>query len=435
MSGVRERWPATLALLAALLGLIFASLSSQDYIQHLDRQIHDVHCSYVPGMGAGQTPDNACRVAMYSPYAALFRDRYWGGVPISLFAVGCFGFFAAYALYLLLAGRHAPKKALIFLAVFGASPVLVSALMATISALKLGHFCKTCVGMYISSALLAIAGIAAWLTDRSRPVLAAPRAGSAVPPTLVDAESTSPDPETWEHKWGRAPGGLALIPAWALALGIFTAVPSALYVSALPSYSTYITACGKLDAPAEPPSTLLHIRMPGAKQQATLFVDPLCPTCKVFHQRLVSEGLFDKLDITLVLFPLDNECNWMLDRPVHPGACVVSKAIICSEHRALSVLEWAYDHQEAILDAAKAGGGMPNVRAMIKDRFSGLDACIDSKETKLRLDRTLRYIVQNRLQVSTPQMFLGETRLCDEDTDMGLSYTIRKLAPALKDKP
>jgi len=123
----------------------------------------------------------------------------------------------------------------------------------------------------------------------------------------------------------------------------------------------------------------------------------------------------------------------MLDRPVHPGACAVSKAIICSEHKALNVLEWAYDNQEAILEAAKAGAGIANVRAMIKDRWPGLDACIDSKETKLRLDRTLRYIVNNHLAVSTPQMYLGETRLCDEDTDMGLAYTIRNLAPGLRD--
>src|SRR5580704_4052857 len=152
MSGVRQRWPAALARAASLLGLTFGSLSSLHYIQHLDRQVHDVHCSYVPGLGAEQSPDNACRVAMYSPYAALFRDRYWGGVPISLFAVGAFGFFAVFALYLLLAGRAAPRRALLFLAIFGASPLLVSVLMATVSALKLGHFCKTCVGIYASSA-------------------------------------------------------------------------------------------------------------------------------------------------------------------------------------------------------------------------------------------------------------------------------------------
>lgn len=432
MSGVRERWPAALALVAALLGLTFGSLSSLDYIQHLDRQVHDVHCSYVPGLGAGATPDNACRVAMYSPYAALFRERFWGGVPISLFAVGAFGFFAAFALYVLLAGRQAPRKALIFLAVFSVSPVLVSALMATISALKLGHFCKTCVGIYGSSTLFAIAGIAAVVTDRaSRPP--PPRGGVA--PTLVgNVESTVPDPLTWEEKWSPRPSGhFALIPAWALALGIFSSIPALLYVSALPDYGSYINACGKLEKPAEPEKTLIHISFPGAKQPATLFADPLCPTCKAFHQRLSTEGVLDKLDLTLVLFPLDNECNWMLDRPVHPGACAVSKAIMCSDHRALQVLEWAYDHQDQILEAAKAGAGNANVRAMIQARWPGLDACIDSKETQMRLDRTLRYIVNNHLQVSTPQMFLGDTRLCDEDTDMGLAYTIRKLAPALGD--
>ena len=31
--------------------------------------------------------ENACKVAMYSPYAAILRDKYWGGVPIALFAV------------------------------------------------------------------------------------------------------------------------------------------------------------------------------------------------------------------------------------------------------------------------------------------------------------------------------------------------------------
>jgi len=205
-------------------------------------------------------------------------------------------------------------------------------------------------------------------------------------------------------------------------------------VSALPSYGSYITGCGKLEKPTEPGNVLVHVAAPGAVQQATLFVDPLCPTCKAFHQRLVTEGLLDKLDITLVLFPLDSDCNWMLDRPVHPGSCAVSKAILCSDHRALRVLEWAYDHQDEILGAAKAGAGVANVRAMIQGRWQGLEACIDSKETKLRLDKMLRYIVENHLPVSTPQMFLGGTRLCDEDSDMGLAFAVRRLAPRLADR-
>jgi uncharacterized membrane protein len=429
MSGAPPRWPGAVALVAALLGLTFGALSSLDYIQHLDRQVHDVHCSFVPGLGAEQSAENACRVAMYSPYAALFRDRFWGGVPIALFAVGAFGFFAAFALYVLVAGKAAPKRALLFLAVFSLTPVVVSVLMATISALKLGHFCKTCVGIYVSSILLAVGGIAAWTTGRrDAPPLPPPwrRGHGGVPPTIVEQEAHDPV--------RRPDGPLWLVALWALALGVFAALPALLYTGALPSYGSYITSCGKLEKPAETTGALLHVASPGATQPATLFVDPLCPTCKAFHQRLATEGALDKLDLTLVLFPLDNECNWMLDRPVHPGACMVSKAILCSDHKAMQVLEWAYDKQEDLLAAAKAAAGPANMQAMIRQRWPGLDACMDSKETKLRLDHMLRYIVNNHLQVSTPQMYLGDTRLCDEDTDMGLAYTIRRLAPGLRGK-
>jgi uncharacterized membrane protein len=434
MSGASPRWPAAIALVASLLGLTFAGLSSVDYTKHLDRQIHDVHCSYVPGLGAEATADNACRVAMYSPFAALFRDKYWGGVPIALFAVGAFCFFAAFALYLLLAGRTAPRRAPAFFALAGVTPLLVSILMGTISALRLGHFCKVCVGIYVASTILAAAAVALFVVDRRAPPPAPRPVGAPGAPdrTLIDHApyALSVEARANEHR----PDGTWLLPLWAAALALFAVTPALLYVSALPSYSSYMTGCGKLDKPATPADPLIHISPPGAVQPATLFVDPLCPTCKAFHQRLTQEGFLEKLDLTVVLFPLDNECNWMLDRAVHPGSCAVSKAILCSDHRALQVLEWAYDNQEAILTAAKAAAGPANVRAMISGRFPGLDTCIDSKETKLRLDKTLRFIVNNKLTVSTPQMFLGDTRLCDEDTDMGLAYTMRKLAPALEVK-
>ena len=98
------------------------------------------------------------------------------------------------------------------------------------------------------------------------------------------------------------------------------------------------------------------------------------------------------------------------------------------------MLEWAYDNQEELLAGAKAGAGVANVQAAIRQRWPGLDACMDSKETALRMNRMLRYIVDNKLPVSTPQMFLGQTRLCDEDTDIGMSYAIRQIAPALRTK-
>lgn len=463
MRSVEPRWPAALALGASLLGLAFSASSTIDYASHLDRQIHDLHCSFIPGLDAAGSADTGCRAAMYSPYSALFRDRYWGGIPISLFALGAFAFFAAFALYMLLARSSAPRRASQFLFVTGITPLLVSILMFVISLVRLGTFCKTCVGIYISSAGLAAAGIAAFVYDRQAARRAAetqrmaspldnnrreaPRAlepeeaprpaSEGVAATVVDDGAYEPKPvikpaPTLPVDAPRRTGGPLLLPAWLLGLGLFSVVPALLYVGALPSYTGYIQGCGKLEKPAEPSGALLKIATPRATQPATLVVDPLCPTCKALHQRLVAEGIFDKLDTTLVLFPLDSECNWMLDRSLHPGACIISKAILCSEHRALPVLEWAYDNQEDILAVAKAGAGLVNVRAMVRERWPGLETCIESKDITQRLHKMLRYTVSNQLPVSTPQMFLGDTRVCDEDTDIGLAYTLRKLAPALE---
>jgi uncharacterized membrane protein len=443
MPSAAPRWPAGLALFASLLGFAFGASSTLDYIRHLDRQVHDLHCSFIPGVSVAQGADTACRTAMYSPYAALFRDRYWGGIPISLFAIGAFGFFAAFSLYVLLADRSAPRRAAQFLFLGGVTPLAVSVLMLLISLLRLGSICKTCAGIYIASVLLAAASIAAFVYDRREaraaalappkpapppPTTTDPAEPGAVGPTVLDEPPLTPRPP------GRRVGGPLLIPAWLLALAAFTVTPALLYAAAMPSYTSYITGCGKLEKLTEPNDALMQLPSAGAVQPVTLFVDPLCPTCKAFHQRLIAEGIFDQLAVTLVLFPLDSECNWMLDRPVHPGACMVSKAILCSEHRALAVLEWSYDNQESLLEGAKAAAGPANMQAAIRQRWPGLDACMESKQTSLRLDRMLRYIVDNKLPVSTPQMFLGDTKLCDEDTDIGLAYAIHKLAPALRKK-
>jgi len=430
MGGAPSRWPAAIALLASLLGFVFGGYSTLDYVKHLDRQVHDIHCSFIPGAGLERAADNACRVAMYSPYSAFFRDRYWGGVPISLFAVGAFAFFMAFAFYLLLAEDRAPRRAAQFLGFASLTPLVASVIMGVISATKLGQFCKTCVGIYGASLLLAGAGVAALVLERreARTQLflsaAAPtKEAGQVPPTIVDdALPNAAQPPA------RRVGGVLLIPSWLLALGLFAAIPALIYVSSLPSYTSYIAGCGKLAKPTEPNGALLKIAPPGATQPATLFVDPLCPTCKGFHQRLVAEGFFDQLDTTLVLFPLDSECNWMLDNPLHPGACIVSKAVLCGGDRVRQVLEWAYEEQVYLTRAGKAGANV--LRAAIKQRWGDeLLRCVDDRKTDVLLNQHLHFASDNGIPVSTPQMYLGARRVCDEDTDIGLRFTLSELAP------
>jgi uncharacterized membrane protein len=400
----RTRTIAIVALVAAALGLIFAVYSTYDYAQHLDRQMHSVHCSFIPGAPAG-SDDNACKAALFSPYSAIFRATWWGGIPISLFAVGAFSFFIAFATYLLVARERAPRVAYLFLAITGFGPVVASLVMFVISATKLHTFCKLCVGIYVSSIALAVASVLAFLHWRStRPV----RPSEAEPP---------------------APLPLAPL-GWLVGLGAVALLPSLVYVASLPDYRPSLTKCGTTALKPEAHGALLKVPTTQPLQKVTLFEDPMCPTCKAFHQRLVADDVFERLDVTLALFPLDTSCNWMIDRSLHPGACLVSGAILCSGSNARAALEWAYDNQDDLRDAAKASNDA--IKKRIADRFGAeIAACAGDKKTTVRLNQHLHYASDNHVPISTPQMFLGDRRMCEEDTDLGLKYALAQLAPQL----
>ena len=47
----------------------------------------------------------------------------------------------------------------------------------------------------------------------------------------------------------------------------------------------------------------------------------------------------------------------------------------------------------------------------------------------MRLNNNLHFAADNNIPVSTPQMYLGKRRVCDEDTDLGLMFTLNQLAP------
>ena len=327
------RVSSLVALVASLLGLLFGSYSAFDYAKHLDRRLHDIHCSIIPGAAPTDSAE-ACRAAMYSPYSALFKEKYWGGIPISLFAIGAFTFFAAFALYLVVAGARAPRKAVAFFGLAGLGPLFASVVMFTISVTKLGTLCLVCVGIYLSSLTLGIAAMVG-LTALKRDPAAAPRPGSPYDRPADPFRGSRPD-VSWVHPI-----------SWLVALGVFALMPAVVYASAMPDSRPYLGNCGgALKVATEANGALLHIKTAVSTQPTTLFEDPLCPTCKAFHERLVAEDVYDKLDIQLSLFPLYSDCNWMLSDPLHPGACLVARAVICGGAQARQVLEWSYENQE-----------------------------------------------------------------------------------------
>src|SRR5260370_42229635 len=106
------------ACLGALLGFAFAAVSTSDFMQHLDRQVHSIHCSFIPGAGA-EIGESGCRTVMLSPYSSLFRDSLWGGLPISLLAVAVFAYLLMHIGRTILSGKTFTKHESLYL--FGAA--------------------------------------------------------------------------------------------------------------------------------------------------------------------------------------------------------------------------------------------------------------------------------------------------------------------------
>jgi len=409
-----SRKPAALALVASVLGLVFSFFSTYDYAKHLDRQLHAVHCSFTPGITAASGAENACRTAMYSAYGALFRGTWWGGIPVSLFSLGVYAFFVAFSVSLLVGGPKSSRRAYQFMGFASLGPLLVSVIMAFIAAVQLGVFCKTCVGLYISSAMLAGAGIWGMVQLRRLSFV------QAFTPAKGEASAEKPPVQ------GMPMGNPGLIAVWLAALGLCVGVPALIYVNALPDYRPKLASCGTIPKPKS--KSLVKLATIHPKRDALIVADPLCPTCKGLHERLIAESAMENMNASLVLLPLDSECNWMLDRSLHKGSCTLSKAVICADPRSREALEWVFSNQEEL--AALAKGGDALLRARLRTHFGdAIASCIDAKKTEVRLNDILQFAVSNELPVSTPQLYLGKMRICDEDTDLGLRFTLAQLAP------
>ena len=104
------------------------------------------------------------------------------------------------------------------------------------------------------------------------------------------------------------------------------------------------------------------------------------------------------------------------------------RLVVLVGERQLQVLEWSYQEQVYLTRAGKAGANV--LRAAIKQRWSDdLLKCVDDRKTDVLLNQHLHYASDNGIPVSTPQMYLGQKRVCDEDTDMGLRFALSELAP------
>ena len=88
------------------------------------------------------------------------------------------------------------------------------------------------------------------------------------------------------------------------------------------------------------------------------------------------------------------------------------------------LLQYAFKHQEELRTlAAKDDAAL---RARLERDFPRVKGCLGGNAVKNKLTKSLRWAVSNAIPVLTPQLFVRERRLCDEDTDLGLEYTLRR---------
>lgn len=395
------RIPLVIVLVAALGGAMFAATSTADFAAHLDRQVHSVSCSVMPGGEVGM--ENGCKVVMMSPYSSWFRTDYWGGIPISLFAMAVFCFLAYRAGHLVWKGGEATKAETGFLLLSTLLPVVMSIGYGYIAYSEVGALCTVCAGIYVVSGLCFAGALGAFVMSESPPM------GDPIAVRRVGVGMLE---------------GVGFVVALAMVWLMF--IPQS------EADERGVKGCGTLVQPEDPAGIMIDIgRHPGGAPSIEL-LDPLCPACKAFDGRLHESGLDTKLDLRAVLFPLDAECNWMLTESLHPGACAVSEAMLCAngQSEARAILEWAFENQASLLTAAKDDDGP--VRSQIKAAFPRVASCIGTPVARNKVVKSLRWAVANALPVMTPQLFVRGSRLCDEDTDLGLEYTLTRMIGGAK---
>jgi len=234
-------------------------------------------------------------------------------------------------------------------------------------------------------------------------------------------EETAPD----GTPLGRPAPVSYLVLAGAFAVGVaFVLVPVAAYAAMAPDFESYVASCGSLPSLEDPNEVLIPIGGQSSNVGVIEVLDPMCPACRGFEKRFESSRFEDQVSRKALLFPLDDECNWMVDSAIHPGACTVSEAVVCADDPN-EVIDWAFENQEQIIEAEKKVKGA--AKQMVLEKFPGLKGCVGSPAARKDVNEGLEWAVDNHIQVLTPQLYVEGVKLCDADTDLGMDYMMSRL--------
>ena len=294
------------------------------------------------------------------------------GVPVAAWGVVGYGLAAALAAWGLSGRRlHARWPAGGLLAIGGVAGV-VALVLALISKLVIGTWCLLCMGSWVASLGLLVAG---WMACRPVGAVAAVRA---------DLQAV-----------GRQPRRAAAVAV----AGLFGLL---LLVVGYPRVEARGKAAGASPGAASPAA--LPPPLPAATGPAVLFSDYECPFCALAHDEL-RETLRRRPDIQVVRrnFPLDQACNPIMKRPMHLRACELARAAICADDQ--GQLE-AMD--DALFASQKAPVPVEELAARLKLDLGRFKACLGSPATEARLASDIEAGMKAKLR-STPTYVVDGT--------------------------
>jgi protein-disulfide isomerase len=294
------------------------------------------------------------------------------GVPVAAWGVVGYTLMAALAAWGLSGRRlHAHWPAGLLL-VLGTVAGLVALALGLVSKLIIGTWCLLCAGSWLASLGLLVAS---WTACRAIGAAAAVRA---------DLQAVGRQPRR----------AAALVVAGLVAL--------LLLVVGYPRVEAGARSAGAAAGASAPAA--LPPPLPAATGPAVLFSDYECPFCALAHDEL-RETLRKRPDIQVVRrnFPLDQACNPIMKRPMHPRACELARAAICAEEQ--GQLE-AMD--DALYASQKAPVPVEELAARLKLDLGRFKACLGAPATGARLADDIEAGVKAKLR-STPTYVVDGT--------------------------
>lgn len=142
---------------------------------------------------------------------------------------------------------------------------------------------------------------------------------------------------------------------------------------------------------------------PEAKIKMVIFSDFECPACKMLSEQMtmIISKYGNNVDISYYFYPLDNNCNPAMERPLHQWACKAAYASVC-----MPSSDFYQVHEIIFKNQEKFSEGF--IDQYIKE--NKLESCVNSPKTKDTVSKLIAAATPFNVS-STPTFLLNGVKI------------------------